>query len=118
MTLPPYHPQVRALAKRVCDALEADQPEGYDLEAGMFGPHFSTLIAELAAATAAQPSIIKALRRAFVLIGSVADDPDHPEHDSAVAWLEQAKTLFLEVGDTVEIKHAPESATGATAAQP
>lgn len=36
------------LAGEICTALEADQDEGYDLEAGMFGTNFSALVDKLA----------------------------------------------------------------------
>ena len=49
---------IMAVAQQVCDALEADRKsEGYDLEAGMFGPAFSNLLRKWAALEyAAQPA--------------------------------------------------------------
>ena len=50
---------IMAVAQQVCNALEADRKsEGYDLEAGMFGPAFSNLLRKWAALEyAAQPAL-------------------------------------------------------------
>lgn len=42
------HPDVRSLADRMIEALKKDEAdEGFDLTAGLFGPAFSALVAEL-----------------------------------------------------------------------
>jgi len=50
---------VQALAGEIVDALVADRDEGYDLEAGLFGTAFSTLVRRWAAAEYALQGIAK-----------------------------------------------------------